>query len=105
MIMIDVDRFKSFNDTRGHEAGDMVLRRLALVLQINTRLEDIPCRYGGEEFLLFVSGVTAESLISRANQIREAVSDMEVRFQGELLSDVTVSCGVAVFPDHGRTCG
>jgi diguanylate cyclase (GGDEF)-like protein len=104
VVMIDIDHFKRLNDTRGHEAGDAALRRIGLLLQTKTRIEDIACRYGGEEFLLLLSGVSAESLTSRANEIREAVKEMEMRFHGDILPSITISCGVAVFPDHGRSC-
>jgi diguanylate cyclase (GGDEF)-like protein len=104
VIMMDLDHFKRLNDTRGHEAGDVALRRIGLVLQNKTRVEDIACRYGGEEFLLLLPGVSLDALVSRANQIREAMKEMDLRFHGEILGPITVSCGVAIFPDHGRTC-
>lgn len=71
--MMDLDHFKRLNDTRGHEAGDVALRRIGLLLQNKTRVEDIACRYGGEEFLLLLPGVSLDALVSRANQIREAM--------------------------------
>ena len=104
VIMIDIDHFKRLNDTRGHEAGDVTLRRIGLLLQNKIRVEDIACRYGGEEFVLLLPGASLDTVVSRANQIREIMKDMDLRFRGEVLGPVTVSCGVAMFPDHGQTC-
>lgn len=104
VIMLDIDHFKRLNDTRGHEAGDVTLRRIGLMLQNKTRVEDIACRYGGEELVLLLPGVTLEAAAARANQIREAMKEMDLRLRGEVLGPVTVSGGVAIFPDHGRTC-
>lgn len=104
VIMLDIDHFKRLNDTRGHEAGDITLRRIGLLLQNKTRVEDIACRYGGEEFVLLLPGVTLEAVVARANQIRESMKEIDLRLRGEVLGPVTVSGGVALFPDHGRTC-
>ena len=104
VIMMDLDHFKRLNDTWGHEAGDVTLRRIGLLLQNKTRVEDIACRYGGEEFLLLLPGLSRDALVSRANQIREAIKEMDLHFRGEVLGSITISCGVAIFPDHGRTC-
>jgi diguanylate cyclase (GGDEF)-like protein len=104
VMMIDIDHFKRLNDTLGHEAGDVTLRKIGLLLQSNARIEDVSCRYGGEEFLILLPGVSLDTLVSRAGQIREAVKEMEVRFRSNLLGGITVSCGVALFPDHGSNC-
>ena len=103
IIMIDVDYFKRFNDTHGHEAGDAVLKKFAILLQSKARAEDIACRYGGEEFALLLSGVRLDVACARATEIRDAVKDLELRFRGETLGTISVSCGVAAFPDHGQT--
>jgi len=104
VIMIDIDHFKRLNDTRGHDAGDATLRRISLLLQNKLRVEDIACRYGGEEFVMLLPDVSLDLLVSRANQVREAVRDLDVRFRGDVLGPVTLSCGVAIFPEHGRNC-
>lgn len=104
VIMIDVDHFKRFNDSYGHEAGDAVLQRVGLVLQSNTRVEDVVCRYGGEEFVMLLPGLPPNVIVERAESLREAVGELTVRFHGETLAKVTISCGVSLFPDQGRGC-
>lgn len=104
VIMIDVDHFKRFNDSHGHEAGDAVLQRVGLMLQTHTRVEDVVCRYGGEEFIMLLPGLASEAIAKRAEQFREAIRELIVRFHGETLASITVSCGVSVFPNQGRTC-
>jgi diguanylate cyclase (GGDEF)-like protein len=104
MIMIDVDHFKRFNDSHGHDAGDAVLQRVGLTLQSHTRVEDVICRYGGEEFLMLLPGLPVASIVARAEELRNAIRDLSVRFRGETLGRITVSCGVSVFPEQGRAC-
>ena len=103
VIMIDLDHFKHFNDTFGHEAGDTLLRELGSFLQGNIRAEDIACRYGGEEFTLILPEGTAEVTQQRANFLREAVKRMDVTHRGRPLGRITISMGVSIFPEHGRT--
>jgi len=100
LIMLDVDHFKLFNDTYGHEAGDVVLRELGNLLRTNVRGEDIACRYGGEEFLLILPDASLESVIQRGEDIRVKVKDLRIAYQSEELS-VTISAGIAMLPDHG----
>jgi len=99
VIMIDLDHFKAFNDTFGHDAGDLVLREFGNLLRARTRKEDIACRYGGEEFLLVLPDATLEDTSRRAEQLREATKQLDVHFQGRPLGAITCSMGVAVFPD------
>ncbi len=103
VIMLDLDHFKHFNDTFGHEAGDTLLRELGTFLQSNIRAEDIACRYGGEEFTLILPEGTAEITMQRANFLLEAVKRMDVSHRSQTLGRITVSMGVATFPEHGRT--
>ena len=103
VIVIDIDYFKRFNDTHGHDAGDAVLKKFAMLLQSKARVEDIACRHGGEEFALLLSGVPLETAVSRAGQLREAVKDLELRYRGDTLGTISISCGIAAFPDHGRS--
>lgn len=102
VIMIDVDNFKSFNDTFGHEAGDAVLRDLGGVLQRNVRGSDIACRYGGEEFTIILPEANIEIGRQRAEILREAVRELRLMHNGKSLGAVTLSLGVACFPEHGR---
>ena len=101
ILLLDIDHFKRYNDTFGHEAGDAVLREVGALLRKQVRGEDIPCRYGGEEFLLLLPGAPAEIALHRAEQLREAVRHLNVNFHGQTLGTLTISIGVAMFPQHG----
>jgi diguanylate cyclase (GGDEF)-like protein len=103
VIMLDLDRFKHFNDTHGHDAGDTLLRELGTLLQTTIRGEDIACRYGGEEFTLILPEGGADVIHQRAEAVREAVKRLDVLHRGQQLGRITASLGIAVFPDHGRT--
>ena len=102
LIMIDVDNFKSFNDTFGHEAGDAVLRDLGGVLQRHVRGSDIACRYGGEEFTIVLPEASVEIGRQRAEMLREAARELRLVHDGKSLGAITLSLGVACFPGHGR---
>jgi diguanylate cyclase (GGDEF)-like protein/PAS domain S-box-containing protein len=103
IIMIDIDRFRRFNNTFGHEAGDIVLQDLGKFLQINVRKEDVACRYGGEEFTLIMPGASLEFTKKRAEDIRRMVQHLQIYYHKQQLESITLSLGVAVFPDHGST--
>jgi diguanylate cyclase (GGDEF)-like protein len=103
VIMLDLDRFKHFNDTYGHDAGDTLLRELGTLLQTNIRGEDIACRYGGEEFTLILPEGNAEVTHQRAEALREAIKRMDITYRGRPLGRLTASLGVAIFPEHGRS--
>lgn len=102
IIMIDIDHFKRFNDTYGHDAGDAVLHAIGLFLQQNVRGSDIACRYGGEEFVLILTEASIEVTRQRAEHLCEAVKKLQVQYDHQPLA-VTFSLGLAVFPDHGST--
>ena len=99
-IMLDIDHFKRFNDSFGHEAGDLVLRELAGALGRSTRGSDVASRYGGEEFLVLLPECPFDAALRRAEQMRKEVAKLELRYDDRPLGPVTVSLGVAVFPDH-----
>jgi diguanylate cyclase (GGDEF)-like protein len=101
ILMLDVDQFKLFNDTFGHEAGDLVLQEVAALLRRNTRAEDIACRYGGEEFTLILPEMTLEHAKVKAQLINEAVRQLRVLQGQQFLGSVTISVGVAIFPTDG----
>ncbi len=103
IILLDLDRFKAINDTYGHEAGDKVLRAIGQFLQGRTREEDIACRYGGEEFVFVLPEASLDSTRLRAEQLREEVKNVRVQHRGRELPPVSLSLGVAVYPDHGST--
>ena len=100
LMMLDVDHFKAFNDVHGHAGGDALLAELGNLLAEHSRGEDIACRYGGEEFTLILPEAPLETALARAETIRQAVEAMHVRHLGRELPKVTVSIGVAVFPQH-----
>jgi diguanylate cyclase (GGDEF)-like protein len=101
VIMLDLDHFKRFNDTFGHPAGDAVLRELGRFLKAQTRGSDIACRYGGEEFTLILPECSLEATQRRAEQIREGAKHLAVQYHDQLLGAMTISLGVANYPDHG----
>jgi diguanylate cyclase (GGDEF)-like protein len=101
IVMADIDFFKQFNDRYGHAAGDELLARVGDFLNSSIRGADVACRYGGEEFILFLPESSIENTFKRMNKIREDFQHLEVRYHGELLSSITISFGVAGFPDHG----
>ena len=103
MVMMDLDHFKAFNDAFGHGAGDALLTALAHAITTGIRLEDIACRYGGEEFLLVLPGASLATTRERAENVRQAVKALQVKYQGRFLKSTTISLGVAIFPDHGHT--
>lgn len=103
VIMIDVDHFKRYNDMFGHEGGDTVLRELGTFLKKNLRGSDIACRYGGEEITLILPEASLEVAIARAEQIREGVKHLVLKNRNQLLGAITLSLGVACFPEHGST--
>ncbi len=103
LLMLDIDHFKSFNDVHGHAGGDLVLAEFGKLLQDLSRPEDIACRYGGEEFTLILPETTLQVAQERAETIRQAVESLRVKHQGTMLPPITVSIGVASYPDDGRT--
>jgi len=103
MIMLDVDDFKRFNDAWGHAAGDEILRELGGLLLRQVRGEDIACRYGGDEFILILPDASRDVTHQRAERICEYAQAFHLQFEGQSLPVVTLSLGVAVFPEHGTT--
>jgi len=101
IIMIDIDHFKRFNDIFGHEAGDAVLRELGAFVHGNIREEDIACRYGGEEFALILPEATLDITLHRAEQLCGGAKKIDIQHLGKSLGSITLSLGVAMFPDHG----
>lgn len=102
-IMLDIDYFKRINDAFGHSAGDFVLQEMARLLNQHIRGSDMVCRYGGEEFLLILPGATLEGTRQRAENIRALVKTLNLQFNNRSLGIITVSLGIALFPDHAAT--
>jgi len=99
ILMIDIDHFKAFNDTYGHQVGDQVLRLVGKVLQESVRECDLAARYGGEELMAILPGASLEACEEVAERVRSRVSDARLtrRATGEEISSVTISIGVAQF--------
>jgi diguanylate cyclase (GGDEF)-like protein len=101
LIMIDIDHFKKFNDTFGHDCGDRVLIALADLFRQNVRDEDIASRFGGEEFILVLPGVNVEIAKLRAENIRDAAQHIAIDCNGVRIGPITLSLGVSMYPAHG----
>jgi diguanylate cyclase (GGDEF)-like protein len=97
ILMIDIDHFKSFNDTYGHNAGDAVLKKVASLLNTNLRMEDMVCRYGGEEFLILLTGAGMNDSAIMAERVRRVIASEEFKWSGSKLS-ISISIGVATYP-------
>jgi diguanylate cyclase (GGDEF)-like protein/PAS domain S-box-containing protein len=103
LVMLDIDHFKHFNDVFGHQAGDTLLRALGNLLKESTRGQDVACRYGGEEFAFVLAGASLDATRRRAELLREDVKKLNVQYGGQLLGAVTLSIGIAIFPDNGES--
>jgi diguanylate cyclase (GGDEF)-like protein len=103
IITLDIDHFKRINDSLGHGAGDIVLRRIGLLLQGFVRQSDIACRVGGEEFSVLLPEASMQIAEQRAENIRKAVQELRLKYEDHDLSGITISLGVAAYPDHGTT--
>jgi diguanylate cyclase (GGDEF)-like protein len=103
VIMFDLDHFKNFNDSFGHDAGDAILQNLGIFLSKFTRADDIACRYGGEEFVLILPNASLKDTEFRAEQLRASVKELKIMHLGKPLGTVTISIGVAAFPQHGSS--
>jgi diguanylate cyclase (GGDEF)-like protein/PAS domain S-box-containing protein len=101
LIFLDLDHFKRFNDVFGHDAGDSVLQSMADIFRIHFRAEDIICRYGGEEFAVILPESSVHDALKRADALRLATKDLKLVHRGVLLDPVTLSIGIAGFPENG----
>ncbi|TMP45177.1 sensor domain-containing diguanylate cyclase [Pseudoalteromonas citrea] len=94
MVVVDIDHFKSINDTYGHEVGDIVLQAFAGCCKLVLRTEDCLCRLGGEEFVAMLPHTNADNAYNVAQRLREALSQQQIEYGSERIM-ITVSCGVA----------
>jgi diguanylate cyclase (GGDEF)-like protein len=101
ILSIDVDHFKKYNDNHGHDAGDTVLRAVGECMETTFRNEDVPCRFGGEEFVVILPGAPIEVAARRAEQLRSKIEALVVRYLDTNLPRITISVGVAAFPNGG----
>ena len=103
IAMVDLDHFKSFNDTFGHDAGDLLLREVAKVLQRFVRGSDVASRYGGEEFVLVCPETSLSTMVERVTQLRGQIKALNLLHLNRPLGTVSASIGIAMYPEHGTT--
>ncbi len=101
LLMLDIDHFKQFNDTFGHQAGDTLLRAFGDFLKKRIRGQDVVCRYGGEEFVVILSDTVAEGACHLAEMLRKDIRHLTVQHFGQVLGEISVSIGLAVYPQQG----
>ncbi|HEV7967608.1 MAG TPA: diguanylate cyclase [Candidatus Acidoferrales bacterium] len=102
LVMLDLDHFKHFNDTFGHQVGDILLKEVAGVIKGRVRAGDLACRYGGEEFSLIVAEVDTEGTHKCVESIRESIKHLSLHHRGQTLGTITVSAGIATYPAHAE---
>lgn len=103
LLMVEIDNFKRVNDTFGHDAGDFILQQIAGLIQTSIRADDIPCRFGGDEFVLMFPVTPVEAARQCGERILQGVSDLRVDYEGKSIGGLTLSIGVAAFPKDGNT--
>lgn len=103
LILIDIDFFKKFNDTYGHQAGDAVLKQVAEQIKKSVRSTDIVCRYGGEEMSVILTNTGKEEAIITAQKICDSIATKPFKLSNTLERNVTISLGVSTFPQNGQT--
>lgn len=103
MLMMDIDHFKALNDSHGHHAGDLALSTFATTLLGNVRRADLTARYGGEEFVVLMPNTSANEAFLVAEKIRLAVAGTDVELSDRLAVRLTVSVGVAAYPEDATS--
>lgn len=101
VLMMDLDRFKSVNDTHGHQMGSHVLSEVGRLIRETVRAVDVSARYGGEEFVSYLAEARADGAAQAAERIRSAIEAHPFTLDGATIR-VTISIGVATYPEHGR---
>ena len=103
IIIFDIDNFKHFNDTYGHNCGDEILITISNLLKNNFRKSDVNCRYGGDEFLIALSDSSPKQTEIRAKNLQNLITEKKFDYFNKDEMPVTISVGIATYPDHGNT--
>jgi diguanylate cyclase (GGDEF)-like protein/PAS domain S-box-containing protein len=101
VVFLDLDHFKRFNDTQGHEAGDTVLRSMAGLFQKHFRGDDVVCRFGGEEFAFILPESSSKDAAKRVEDLRQAAKSHKITYKEQVMDAVTFSVGIAGYPENG----
>jgi len=99
--MFNLDDFKLFNDNFGHNIDDLVLTEISALLASNIRMEDIACRFGGEEFCIICLDTDLTDGYVLAEKLRNKISQLKIEDRGDILGQATISTGIAIFPNNG----
>jgi diguanylate cyclase (GGDEF)-like protein len=104
VVLFDIDNFKNYNDTNGHNAGDALLIELGGLMQVDTRKEAIIARFGGEEFIIMLPGISKKDAFTYAERLRKKIAEHTFPFrEKQPLGFVSISGGIASFPDDGNS--
>ena len=103
VMMLDIDHFKRFNDTYGHEAGDSALKSVASLLKQHFRESDVVCRYGGEEFVVIMTGTVLRDAVDKAGELVGVIRKHPIIHRSERLDGVTLSVGISSWPECTET--
>jgi diguanylate cyclase (GGDEF)-like protein len=103
IILFNVNRLQDFINTYGQGAGDLLLRELGLFLLNRIRPSDLACRYRGDEFLIMLPETSLEATQAQAELLRQSIKQMDIVYKDYILDSITISCGVASYPEHGMT--
>jgi diguanylate cyclase (GGDEF)-like protein len=103
IILFDVDQFKQVNDKWGHAAGDALLVKIGELASSHIRGGDIACRYGGDEFVLVLPEASRQTTRQRAIRFGKLVRSLQMQHSGSEFGTLTISAGVAIYPDHGSS--
>ncbi len=98
IVLLDIDNFKNFNNTYGHQAGDTVLKEVAKIITSSSRSIDIPCRYGGEEFSIILPETSRQDAMIVIERIRQKVEDIKIQYN-DISLQLTISGGLATIPE------
>jgi diguanylate cyclase (GGDEF)-like protein len=103
LLMLDIDHFKRFNDSHGHEAGDSALKSVASIITRHFRESDVVCRFGGEEFVVILAGTNLRAALDKATELVKGVRGVPIVHRGQELVGVTLSIGVSSWPECTET--